>query len=101
MTTDHAIGVTKSDVKRWAAEEYGEHVFHEQRYLWWRSNVRIGIAVNLVTAVLAAFFWPAILAVVVGTVMILRGIDSMREERRKSDHHLCEHHKWSSIERVW
>lgn len=95
------IGVTRGDITLWSHEERAAYIVHQDKYLWWRNNVRIGVYVNVVALFLTIFFWPVFLAVVVGTVMILRGIDSMRGEKAKADHHLFEHHKWESLKEVW
>lgn len=96
-----AFGVSRGDIALWSAEEYRAHVFHENRYLWWGGNIRVGLCVLGVAVMLTAVVWPVFIAVVTGVVMILHGRRQMRAEKALSDHHLNEHLQWEEIKEVW
>ena len=95
------IGVSRGDVIRWAAEEEGSYHYHQQRFLWWRHNVLIGLFVEVVSLVLAVVIWPVGIASIVGAVMIARGVREMHREKSAAQHHLHEHYKWAAIKEVW
>lgn len=95
------IGVSRGDVIRWAAEEEGSYHYHQQRYLWWRHNVLVGLFVEAIAVVLTPIVWPVAIASIVGAIMIVRGVREMHREKSEAQHHLHEHYKWKAIEEVW